>query len=500
MNGLSRRELFRRSVVLAGASAGMGLLRRVQAQEAGKKPLDVVIIGAGLAGLVCAYELEKRGHRITLLEAEKQHVGGRARTLRFGDGLYGEAGAMRIPEKHDVTRHYVKELGLALRKFVQSNLNGYYYGRGRKVRISEWARLQEAYDLRPGEKGKSPDDLWGMTVSQRLKALSPAEQRDLLSAAFQTPGARRIEQLTFRQLMDTLSPEALEFLMTTQGQETELETGADETLREEYKELWSLSFDEIVGGTDRLAAGFADRLRSKPRMGCEVTRIVQTGDKAGAIYVENGQPQRVEGDFLICTIPLPVLMRVEFEPAISAGKMRAIRELSYDSATKVLAVCNKRFWETDDGIFGGGTFTDLPCGTAYYPANNAQKREADVSNGPGVLLASYTWGHQARRLGAMLEKERSELVIQSLAKVHPQLLAPAIVRQTASWSWDQHRYSLGAFAWFGPGEHSALYPSLLTPEGRVYLAGEHASLSHTWMQGALESGLRVVDELLKRNG
>ena len=65
----------------------------------------MVILGAGLAGLCAAYELERRGHTVAVLEAEISHVGGRARTLRFDGGLYGEASAMRIPERHELKRH-----------------------------------------------------------------------------------------------------------------------------------------------------------------------------------------------------------------------------------------------------------------------------------------------------------------------------------------------------------------------------------------------------------
>ena len=87
----------------------------------------------GLAGLCAAFELEQRGHRVTMLEADQRHIGGRTRTLRFGDGLYGEAGAMRIPTRHEITRHYVREFGLPLRKFVLSNPKAYYFLRGERA-------------------------------------------------------------------------------------------------------------------------------------------------------------------------------------------------------------------------------------------------------------------------------------------------------------------------------------------------------------------------------
>jgi monoamine oxidase len=499
MLSLSRREFLRRSAILTSAAAASTLLRQTQAMQAAAKPLDIVILGAGLSGLVCAYELEQRGHHITLLEADQRHIGGRARTVRFADGLYGEAGAMRIPTKHDVTRHYIKLFGLTLRKFVQSNDQGYFFARNQKVRIKDALQLQSAYNLNADEKGKTSDDLWAKAVTNRLKPFTPAEKEDLLSPVFRTDTLRKFDQLSLRQVCEQagLSQEALEYLMITQGQEQELETGIDETIREEYKELWSLDFDEIVGGTDRLPAAFADHLRNRPRMGCEVIKVTQSGDKPSAIYLENGQERKIEGDYLICTLPCPILTRIDLE-GISPAKMRAIRELTYDSACKILAVCNHRFWETTDGIFGGGTFTDLPTGTTYYPADNAQAKDPATSKGPGVMLASYTWGHQARRLGALGEQDRSAIVPHHLGKVHPELRDKEILRQQASWSWDQHRWSGGAFAWFSPGQHTDLYPDLLKPEGKIYFAGEHASLSHTWMQGALESGLRVVSEITKR--
>jgi monoamine oxidase len=196
-----------------------------------------------------------------------------------------------------------------------------------------------------------------------------------------------------------------------------------------------------------------------------------------------------------------VLHRLEVVPPFSPAKQRAVRELNYDSSTRVLAIARERFWEREDGIFGGGTFTDLPTGVTYYPSNNAETRDPRVSAGPGVMLASYTWGQAARRLGTLPPRDRAALVIQHLSRVHPPLGRKDMVQRTASWSWDEHRWSGGAFARFMPGQHAALHRHILAPEGRIYLAGEHTSLTHTWMQGALESARRAVaagDRLVHR--
>jgi monoamine oxidase len=115
-----------------------------------------------------------------------------------------------------------------------------------------------------------------------------------------------------------------------------------------------------------------------------------------------------------------------------------------------------------------------------------------------VLLASYTWGQAARRLGVLIHKDAEEFVKHNLAKFHPQLATEEkLLDRIVTWNWDTHKWSSGAFAWFLPGQHSALHQHIVAPEGRIYLAGEHASLTHTWMQGALDSAVCAVIEILK---
>lgn len=496
---LTRREFMRRMAALGGGVALASSIRGFAATENPRAPLHVVIVGAGMAGLCAAYELEQRGHRVTLLEADPAHAGGRVRTLRFNDGLYGEAGAMRIPTVHELTRHYIREFGLPLRRFVKSNKDAYYFARGRRERIADEAKLKQLYHLTDAEKVRSSDELWEATVVKALLSLSESQKKELLADSFNSEALRRLDQLSLQQLCEgeNLSAEALEFLAVTQGQESELATAATEFVREELLKVWALEFDEIIGGTDRLATAFVQRLRSKPQMGCEVLRFGQSEKTASVIYRVWGVERRVEGDYVLCTVPYPVLSRLHFAPALSAAKQRAIRELNYDSSTKVLAIAKRRFWEEDDKIFGGPSYTDLPTGTTVYPADNAEAKDPRVSRRPSVFLASYTWGQTARRLASLAHAERAATVLRHLSQLHPQLREPGMVLKTASWSWDNHRYSGGAFAWFMPGQHSALHRHIVTPEGRIYFAGEHASLSHTWIQGALESARRAVTEILQ---
>jgi monoamine oxidase len=461
----------------------------------------VLILGAGMAGLCAAYELEKKNCRCTILEAEPRHVGGRVRTLRFRDGLYGEAGAMRIPTRHDLTRKYVAEFNLKLRPFVNHNDEAYFFARNRRVRNKDVDQLKPLYQLTAKEKAMSSDDMWSAVITEKLKSLSGAERADLLAVTPQTPAIRTLDNLSLQQLFDQsgLSQEAIEFMAVTQAQEAEMEYACTESLREEMKEIWTHDFDEIVGETDTLPAAFAKNLRTQIRHGCEVIALCQNplNQKTSAWFIEHGQKKSIEADYMICTLPVPVMQRLLVDPAFSPQKAHAIRNLTYDSATKVLFQTSRRFWETDDGIFGGGTHTDLPTGSSYYPSDNAQARDPKISARPAVMLASYSWGMPARRLAAMPHHQRVEQVTRHLGRVHRQLLDPGTVVGSASWSWDTHPWSGGAFAWFNPNQHSTLYASLIAPEGRIHFAGEHASLTHTWIQGALESALRAVTEILR---
>src|SRR5262249_28761901 len=106
---LTRRQFLRRLGIATGATLGLTPLHDLRAIAQPARSVHVGILGAGLAGLCAALELERRGHSCTILEAETTHVGGRARTLRFDAGLYGEAGAMRIPRGHALPRHYISE-------------------------------------------------------------------------------------------------------------------------------------------------------------------------------------------------------------------------------------------------------------------------------------------------------------------------------------------------------------------------------------------------------
>lgn len=483
-------------------------------------PPHVVIIGAGLSGLCAAYELQRRGWTYTVLEAEAAHVGGRVRTVTFKDGSHGELGAMRIPDQHQLVLKYVKhEFDLPTRRFEANNDNAFYIGRGKRTRIrnlKQQARAGEldcllgAYRLTDWEAQKCPEELWDHAILSRIRALAAEEQCELRdSNTFKTKQLDELDRLSLRRCIELsgLSNEAIEFLFATLGLRTLQYSAATELLREELSGIWSNpAFSEIVGGMERLPKAFLTRLRSAPRMGCEVFDFEQdehTG-RVAAIYRERLNPGgygREEGDFLICTIPLPALARLEAHRRFSPEKQLAMRDLRYESAAKLLIPTTTRFWEKQDGIFGGASYTDLMPGSLYYPSDNLAQDEAKT-NGPGILGVSDCWGQEARCLGNMLACEREELTLELFGQnLHAELLRPGVVRRNElkSWYWDGHPWACGAFAFYMPGQFAALHHHVTSPDGRIYLAGEHCSRMHSWMEGALASAHDVVGAIIARS-
>ena len=162
------------------------------------------------------------------------------------------------------------------------------------------------------------------------------------------------------------------------------------------------------------------------------------------------------GDYAVCTLPFSVLRSVEMITPLSHGKQRAIRQLNYHASTKILFQVRERIWETEDGILGGASVTDLPIRRMNYPT-------PDPTTTRGVLLASYTWGQDALQWGAMDEETRQEEALDDVARIHPRIRE--VYEVGASYAWYGDRWARGAFAMFAPEQQTQLQADIVVPRG-----------------------------------
>ncbi|KDR80293.1 hypothetical protein GALMADRAFT_242628 [Galerina marginata CBS 339.88] len=208
---------------------------------------------------------------------------------------------------------------------------------------------------------------------------------------------------------------------------------------------------------------------------------------------------------VVSTIPLPVLRTVDLDAAgLDPMQSNALRQLNYGPAIKVGLQFKEAWWFTKFQIVGGQSFTDRPIRTIVYPSFG------DVENGmTTTLIASYCWTEDASRMGALIDdkdgdEQLKDLVLRDLADIHDltvDYLREQLI-ECKAWSWSHNPYTMGAYAFFGPGKFQNPYTSLNTPaaNGFLHFAGEAISVRHAWVEGALDSAWRAVREMLYFSG
>lgn len=450
-------------------------------------PKKVVVVGAGMAGLVAGYELKQAGHDVTVLEA-RERIGGRILTLRepFSNGLYAEAGAMRLPTTHRLTQTYIEKFGLKTTEFTKAGANAFFYFHGQRYLRSDVNRDPACLGLNLA--GPNGDEtvlkLWAKFIHNTAESMKADEGYwDELSNKY---GDYSLYDFLRSQHWST---DAISAFALVEGLEPVLNKSFLDFLQVDMQ-WYGSDMTQIVGGMDRLPMSFLPELENRIQFGVAMVALDYTDDSVTIYYQSQTDLQQVTGDFAIVAIPYPSLRFVDAVKPFSSGKQIALRQLHYADCVKVLLQCRRRFWEEDEGLFGGATVTDIPIRSIYYPEHGRETKK-------GVLLGCFTYGEDANRWAALPAEGRIAQTLKYVAQIHPQISSEFEGGFSKVWSDDQ--FAGGAFALFEPGQQARLHPHIVAPEGRIHFAGEHTSLKHMWIEGAVESGLRAAREVHERS-
>lgn len=454
-----------------------------------KNPKQIIIAGAGISGLVAASLLKEAGHNITILEANNR-IGGRIYTIRepFSRDLYFNAGPMRIPETHELTLAYIRKFKLPLNLFINKTTLDIIYTNHIKTRLSIFEKNPSilGYPILENEKGKTAEELMLVVLEPILNFIKkdPNKNWIIVEKKYKTYSLGSF-------LSEYYSDGAIDMIGVLLDMEAYMGMSLIEVLREMIFFTSTTKYYEITGGMDALPKAFLPQLNENIFMQYKVEKIIQD-DNNVTIQVKHEQTLEkytVTGDIAIVTIPFSALRFVEIQPyhLFSYYKRRAIRELNYIASTKIAIEFKSRFWERM-GQFGGKSITDLPIRFTYYPSYGLH------TPGPSVILASYTWADEALTWDSLPNSERIRYALKNLAEIYGDIVYSEFVTG-ASFSWSQNPYSCGAFTAFEPGQELELFPYITPPSGKVHFAGEHTTLTHGWMQGAIESGIRVAYEV-----
>ena len=468
----------------------------------------IVILGAGLAGLSAAYELGKLGYTCTILEA-RSRPGGRALTVRagtreeetggvvqtgsFSEGCYLNAGPARIPHHHDTTLTYCRELGVEIQVFNNQDDAAYYYNDGEGPLANRRIRVREA-----------KTDMRGYVAELLAKSV----EQDLLDLPLTLDDKEKLVEFLKRD--GGLSPDLFYKGSDRRGYLDEPGAGPDPGVMADPYDLRAIvqsgmgnyfsseyAFNmqpimfQMVGGNDRLAYAFAERLRDRIRYNAEVTRLLKTETGVRVAYREvDDTEHELSADACICTLPLPVLKRIPMN--LDPAYQKAIGAVAYAKAGKIGLEFKRRFWEEDDEIYGGASRTNMDITQILYPSCN-------YLGSRGLLVGYYNFAERAERVGACLPEGRLELALEQGSKIHPQYPSE-FTGHSFSIAWHKTKYSMGGWASYTAETRKQAYHLLCEPDDSVFLAGDHLSYLSGWMAGAFESAHRAVEGIHARLG
>jgi monoamine oxidase len=467
---------------------------------------SVVVLGAGIAGLISAYELNRAGYRVTVLEA-RDRIGGRVWTVRGGDrivqtgrpdqratfdpGLYFNAGAARIPSTHRVILGYARKFGVPLETFVNVNRNagwdfgGKVYRERRRVEdLRGWLAelLAKAIDQHALDGQVSKDEL--AAVRQFLTAYGPLDAKGAYAPAGSS--GYSVEGGGYAQAPVPLPPLGFQELAAARG------------VPYFFEHIWDMQATMLqpVGGMDRIAHAIYQKVRPAVRLNTPVTAIRRAGRR---VRIEYGPgSQMTEADYCVCTLPLPILGRIASD--FSQAKKAAIAGAPPYLHSVKLAYEAPRFWERDDFIFGGLAWTDRLNENVMYPSHGFGEHK-------GVLVGAYCAGWTNRdnpdHFAGLSHAERFRITRESIEALHPgksRLLSKGV---TVAWGLTPYSEGVGAMWPGGPGglvPRPAQYAELFRAEGPIVFAGEHLSYQPTWQEGAATSAheaLKLVAAMAK---
>jgi monoamine oxidase len=470
----------RRDLLAAGGAVALFAPALARGQIPGGAE-TILIIGAGLAGLTAALRLRETGRRVIVLEG-RSVAGGRVRTIRdpFDNGLYGEAGAARISDVHHFVLHWLNRFGLNAVPFSPPEGRTIFVN-GAVSAFSDDPRAGALLepDLREDERGFLPSEL----ANHYLEGLPENLQSTDVDAEM-LAGWADFDRVTWPQwLKERGASDAAVRLLTLGADSSDI--SALYVLRQIFMHRAGRAYLKIEGGMDRLPRALADELGDDVRYDCCVTAMEQTRDGVSVSYRENGETKIASGARLLITVPFTILRDMDITPALSPEKRAIISAMPYRSSIRFLLQSDTAFWRMRG--LSGAARTNAPC--EIWDASFGQ---LSVHG-----LLSVTAGGRAdmrARFAEMDEQAQLALGSDMAEAAFPGFKSHYQKGFTQNWTDDL--WSKGAFAVSHPGQMTRWGEKAWTPEGRIHFAGEHVSPWPGWMEGALWSAERAVQELL----
>jgi monoamine oxidase len=464
-SSINRRDMLRLAgTALAAAGAA-------PARPQTSRPKKIIVAGAGIAGLSCGYELMKRGHDVTVLEASGR-TGGHVWTFRdqLPDGFYVDAGAEHFTQPgYEICWQYIKEFNLRPLGYPKrENYIRFIDGKMYTDEMLADAKVVKGFGFNQREVDYIVSKGWN-----NFSTLFLGSYIDRIRDEYQ-PFGIGLDNLDDVPLSDIIRKEgaseaALNFLG---GSGSALQAiWEDAILKLRGVPSYPTKVYRIEGGNQRLPDALAAKLGDRVRLGSPVAAIAHGASGVTVTYEDRGEKKKMEADQLVCCMSAVMLRRIPVEPAWAESKAFAVSNMPYYFATRPIFVSRSRFWEKDN-IKPDMSFGDPALGHIW-------RLGEDVDSPRGLLAGTSA---------------ATTTAVQALAayrKYYPgkhEDIAQAWVVE-----WSKHPWA-GACERIGykTGELRKYWPHVFEPQGRVHFAGAYADNLGWGMEAATRSAHRVV--------
>ena len=478
----------------------------------GAKPgASVLVLGAGLAGLLAAYELTKAGYKVQVLEFQDRpggrnysvrggdkivEVGGATQTVEYAPGNYLNPGPWRIPHHHRTLLHYCKALGVELEPFVQMNHNALVHRKdafgGKPQRYKELAvdfkghtseLLAKSLNAGQLDGSVSKEDKEKLLVAMREWGVLDGDMK--YTSDLHVAGQRGYDKAPGGGVGGAPSAGKVNGLSDVLDSHIWTQMGFYFTY------VMQTTMFQPKGGMDMIGKGFYKQVGKLVRLNTRVSKITQDDKGVTAAWTDTktGQTGVATADYMVCTIPATILSQLDVQ--ISDSKKAALKALPYSGQVKIGLEMKSRFWEEKYSIYGGHSFTDQAIGLISYPNFNFFK------DGPAVLLGAFASGAGGYQLAGMTPQARIQTALEQGAVFHPEEYKSQFMNG-ASVAWSRLPWIMGCCATWSEESRAQHYQNLVAMDGRIVLAGEHASYYGCWMEGALLSSIDAITRLHQR--
>jgi monoamine oxidase len=486
----------RRTLIGAAAAAAVTGAEAQAAPAKASKPkararkADVIVVGAGLAGLAAAEEVVRTGKSVIVLEA-RDRVGGRTLNVGLGGGEVVEIGGQWIGPTQDRLAAVAADHGVATYETYNSGDNVYF----RDGSLSRYAST--------GPLGPIPPDATGAPEAflaiQQLNDMATRVPRD---APWTAPQAAEWDSQTFetwklanaqtaggRFLLDL----GIEAVWACEPRDVSLlhvlmyiACAGNETTPGTFDRLINTGGGaqerRFVGGSQLISVRMAERLGRRVVVGAPVRRIVQS---ARSVRVETDKLS-VTGKRVIVTAPPAVSALIDYQPALPANRAQLLQRFPMGSVYKCMAVYDTPFWRAD-GLTGQATSDTGPCKITFD--------NTPPDGSPGVLLG-FIEGQEARRWAGRPAEERRKAVLDGFANYFGDRCRSPKAYMDKSWA--EEVWTRGCYVGYTPPGVLLDYGTAIrAPVGRIGWAGaETATIWNGYMDGAVRSGERAAREAL----